>query len=289
MSLPPPPDAPLAAVLTSPPRPTPPPGPEPPALSAGRALVLLVGAVGTAGLILLGAFGLVGLIGREEVIEPVTFPVPVPVRHVVIDVDFGRVEVHGGDGGGVSGTRTIVTGFRRPELSERVEGDTLRISSNCPRLVDPWCGLSYDLDVPREASIEVTGGAGAISVEGIDGAVRLRATVGGISVDDVGGTVDLEASAGHVEGRDLRATRVRAATATGGVRLEFAVAPTAVTARADEGRVRVSVPRDGTVYRVEASAANGEPDVLVDTSPVADRVIVASTGSGTVAVDHSDP
>ena len=66
--------------------------------------------------------------------------------------------------------------------------------------------------------------------------------------------------------------------------LQFAAAPDSVAATADNGRVAVVVPADGTAYRVAAPTRDGSTDVGIPTDPSATRTITASTRDGSVTI-----
>ena len=66
--------------------------------------------------------------------------------------------------------------------------------------------------------------------------------------------------------------------------LEFAAAPTTVVATADNGRVKVVVPTDGTAYRVDdghRQRLRGRP---VPTDDASTRTITARTDNGSITV-----
>jgi hypothetical protein len=281
----------------APPAPRPAPGPLPPSfpplpatppevVRAGRAVVLLVGGVVTAALILFSALHIAGALGHQDVVEPVSFPAG--IGRVVVSVDTGWAEIHGTDGPEVRGERHLSLGFERPAVTERIEGETLRISATCGPVLSHWCGASYDLEVPRSVSVDVESSSGHVTVEGIDGDVRARAHAGHVIADDIGGTLDARTSAGGIEGSGLRGADVTAQTQAGSVVLGFVAAPGSVTARSSAGRVQIDLPRDDRAYRVDASSSVGEPDVAVDTSPTSDRVITASSSAGSVEVGYAD-
>jgi hypothetical protein len=229
----------------------------------------------------------VGALAHHEREASLSFPGD--IRRVVVAVDAGSIEIHGHDGHGVAGTRHESLGLRRPVLSERVEGDTLRITGECGNLVVHWCASSYELDVPRDAALDLRSSTGHVMVDGVDGDVRARSQAGAVTVDGARGPLDLESTAGTVSGTGLGSTRVTATTSAGSVDLSFLVAPEAVTARSAAGKVVVEVPRDEAVYRVEAESSTNDPEIGVRTDSTSDRVIVASTSAGSVEVNYTGP
>jgi hypothetical protein len=253
-----------------------------------RTFVLVVGGLITASIIFFTTLHLVSAMGHEDVGDPLAFPAG--VRRVVVSVDTGRVTVRGHDGTDVTGTRFRSIGLRRPEVSERVDGDTLRIEAQCDAsFLAPWCGTSYELDVPRDVSLDLDSASGQVIVEGVTGDVRARSSAGRVRVDDVAGKLDLRSSAGRIEGSRLRSPSVNAQTSAGAVDLGFVAAPRAVTARSAAGHVRVEVPRTGDLYRVDAQSSVEEADIGVETSSTSDRVLMLSSSTGSVEVAYVSP
>jgi hypothetical protein len=256
-------------------------------MPAVRALVLLVGGLVTVALILFAALQIVGGFSRQETDEPVAFPAG--VRHIVIDVEVGSVELRGGASDNVGGVRQVLRGFGRPTVDEHIDGDTLRITSRCSAYLGNWCATAYVLDVPRSVSVEALSSAGHVLVAGIDGDVQARTHAGAVTIDDTGGRLDLSASSGRIEGTRLRGGVATAEASAGRVTLAFAVPPTDVTARSSAGSVEVVVPDDGTSYRVDADSSVRNADVLVATDPGSDRVISARTSAGAVDIAYATP
>jgi hypothetical protein len=284
--LPPPP--PLLAPPPPPPpagRPVPPPPTSlapPPGAAAGRALVLLVGAVVTFFVIVSTATSLAAALGREERIEPVSFPAG--IQRVVVTVDSGPLEIRGSDRSTVSGERRLTVGVERPTVSETVTGDTLRIDTSCDWWGWGWCGAGYVLDVPRSVSVEAVSRAGGVIVSGIDGEVTARSSGGRVSADDLSGKATLTSQAGGVTATGMRSRQVVADSSAGRVSVSFAQAPDAVDAHSSAGGVRIEVPRDDTVYRVDAHSSAGETDIAVNNGPTAGHSIGARSSAGSVEV-----
>jgi hypothetical protein len=263
----------------APPRSTTAPGPGGPA--AGRVLVLLIGAVLTVAFLATGAFAVAGHLGHEERTDAVA--APAGLRRIVIDVPSGSITVRGTAAGDVRGTRHVSRDLVAPNLSEQVEGDTLRYRATCPLFIVHSCGVSYDLEVPRDVSLVLNTHAGTVRVAGIDGDVDANSTAGPVEADDMGGTLELTSGAGHVRGTGLRSDRVTSGSGAGGVDLVFDRAPTSVSARSGAGAVAVTVPDDGRAYRVDAHGAGAETvDVPQDRTSA--NTIAVSSSAGPVTV-----
>jgi DUF4097 and DUF4098 domain-containing protein YvlB len=82
----------------------------------------------------------------------------------------------------------------------------------------------------------------------------------------------------------LRADEVDATTSDGSMRLDFAVAPSSVTADTGDGSIEVVVPSDGTAYDVTGSTGDGSRNVSVPTDSSSARHMKLSTGDGSLTV-----
>jgi hypothetical protein len=263
----------------APPRSTTAPGPGGPA--AGRVLVLMIGAALTLLFLSTGAFAVAAQLGHEERTDAVAGPAG--VRRLVINVPAGSITIRGTATGDVRGTRHVSRDLVAPEVSEQLDGDTLRYRVTCPMAFVHECAVGYDLEVPRDMALVLTTHAGTVRVEGIDGDVDANATAGSVEADDIGGTLELTSGAGHVQGTGLRSAQVTAGSGAGGVDLVFDRAPTSVSARSGAGSVDVTVPDDGQTYRVDAHGA-GDETVQVPVDRQSPRTIAVSSSAGAVSV-----
>ncbi|WP_214370357.1 DUF4097 family beta strand repeat-containing protein [Pseudonocardia sp. H11422] len=194
---------------------------------------------------------------------------PGPITRLEIDSDSGRVTVRPGPDGAAEVQHTSTWTGARPELTQAVEGDTLRIAARCPdRSGRERCEIDLTVTVPATTAVRTQVGAGAITVS------------------DLSGDQDLRTSAGAVEATGLRAASVTAQGSAGSVELEFAAPPRSVDARSSAGSVSVYVPRSGPVYRVQASTSAGDVDVQVPDDPGADPRITARSSAGDVTVGY---
>lgn len=191
------------------------------------------------------------------------------------DGAVGRVEVVSDAGDvtlrpGPAGTATVDHETRwtgpRPELTQELVGDVLRINAHCPEPGER-CETRLTLTVPAAAASSVDLGAGDVLVEDVTGAHELR-TAGG-----------------DVTGSGLAGPRVSAASSAGDVALSFAAPPAAVVAESTAGDVDVVVPI-GPVYRVDAGTTVGSVEVGVADDPGADATISAHSTAGDVRVTH---
>jgi hypothetical protein len=252
-----------------------------------RVVFVVVGGPLTAFLIIVGALALTGTLARQSESTQIAFAET--VDHVKIELTHGSVTLRAGELNHVSGERVLTRGLQNPSVSERVEGRTLIIESRCFPLGNTWCDVSYVLDIPRAADVEVSTVVGSIRTSNIDGSADLRSATGSITVEDVSGALRLGSGAGSINGTGVRSTQVRASTGAGSVELAFVAPPQRVEAEAGAGSVDIELPRDGTAYRIDdTSNPDGDARLAVTTDPTSEHVLVLESGAGSVSVHYPE-
>ncbi|MGA6871386.1 DUF4097 family beta strand repeat-containing protein [Streptomyces pratensis] len=220
----------------------------------------------------------------------------------------------GGDPGGrldagppelARGTRLVVTtedGVRlRPSDDGRAVTDP-RSVSRWSRREDTWtldlscrdhderCPRMPVIDVPAGVPVSVTARNAGIEVTGLTAEMDLTTVDGDITVDRSGGddaTVRLVTRNGSVRASGLRSGELRAETVNGDVSLGSATSPTRLTARTENGSVRVTLPSGTPSYNVTATTRNGRTSVTVptDTENARHRMTLGSV-NGDVTAAH---
>jgi DUF4097 and DUF4098 domain-containing protein YvlB len=141
----------------------------------------------------------------------------------------------------------------------------LRLTGRCRFIVLPDnCGVSYSVTVPPGTVIMVTTGTGDAVIDGTSE------------------TITVNTGTGDVDVRDVQAARVSADTGTGTIQLEFTAAPTDVVAHSGTGDVDITVPDDGSDYRVVTDSGVGDVTDGLQHNDSSTRSIRAETGTGDV-------
>lgn len=187
-----------------------------------------------------------------------------PVSTVIVISHAGNVAVTG-DGGSATSVRQDATYSKTaPATTRTVSGGTLTITYSCP--VQLVCSVSYVVQVPRGAGVQVTAPAGAIRLSGLAGNVTAKADVG------------------LIDATGLTSASVALTTEAGGITAAFATPPATVQAVARVGAISLRVP-GGVSYRVFAAAHVGKATVSVPQSSSSAHVITATTDVGTIVVE----
>ncbi|MCO6010880.1 DUF4097 domain-containing protein [Actinoallomurus purpureus] len=219
------------------------------------------------------------------------------VKVVDLSSDAGRVTITTG-GSSVRIHRTVRYQDGTPHPGQRLDAGTLTFTKDCSR-----CSIDYDLTVPASVTVRARADSGDLTVSGVAaadaqsdsgsvtvrsvrGAVRAHSDSGSVVVEDVGGALDLAADSGSIRAVRLGSATVRASAESGGVRLEFATAPTDVHATTDSGSLHVRVP--GGPYNVDADTDSGGKNISgVPHDTSAPRRLYLRTDSGDLTAEHS--
>ena len=184
-----------------------------------------------------------------------------PVSGLVVNDPVGAVLVSGGGSGGVSVTATVSYRSAQPAITQRVSGGTLSLAySSCTD-----CGVSFQVTVPRGASITINEGTGHVGLTGLAGGV------------------DVAVHAGSVTATGLTGAEARFSDDVGGINVSFSAPPRQLTAQAQTGAIIVDVPSSAD-YRVSANTGMGALTVTVPQSSSATHVVTATTNIGAVTV-----
>ena len=172
-----------------------------------RILWLIFGAVLFVGRLTWGAYEVVSTLSHEERTEIATYPA---AGLTTVDVDNdggGSVRVVATDGDEVGRRAEISEGLRATGERQEVVGDVLELRASCPNFGSDWCGVSYELQVPRDLALVVRGDTGSVDVTGMTGVVDVNADNGSVELTGLSGTIRASTDNGRVEGFDLRPRR----------------------------------------------------------------------------------
>lgn len=245
-----------------------------------------------------------------------------PGGRLVLDSDTGSVEVVGSSRAGARVTITSRGGDIESRFDVDFSGEPGQVEITVRRKgarLFSWLGrgnnLKFEIEVPRETDLSIGTAGGSISVEKIDGNVRLDTSGGSISVEEVSGAVRADTSGGSISvaevegdvtadtsggsinveqvrgearldtsGGSIRAGRVsgdlHADTSGGSIRIEEAGGY--VHAETSGGRVTVSFAA-GNARGGDLSTSGGGIAVALD--PGIDLDLDAETSGGSVTLD----
>lgn len=122
-------------------------------------------------------------------------------------------------------------------------------------------GGTVDLEVPRDARLEISARSGDVSVRDVTGSVAVRTVSGDVSIRGGGGDLRMEAASGN-----LRAV---------------AAAPIAATVRTISGDVEIDAPR---TERTSITTGSGDVEIASTFAPGGDHVVTTTSGDVELAV-----
>jgi hypothetical protein len=218
----------------------------------------------------------------------------------------GDIKVHTGPAGSVSISAKIFvgdqwfSGGRQAEVTELEKNPPIRQTGNSIRIdyVNVRnISIDYDITVPADTRLRAHSGSGDQTIEGLQSNLELESGSGDMRLNDLSGDLHVHTGSGNVEARDVSGP-FNADAGSGDIRLS-AKGNGDVRVHTGSGNIEL---RDvhGTV-RAEAGSGDitiegtqtGVWDVRTGSGNVRLRLpseaafdLGASTGSGTVTVDH---
>ena len=207
-----------------------------------------------------------------------------PGGTLYLDTSGGDVEVRGVSGTGAHVVITTNLGDLEDSFDLRFDEQphAVRITAHRRSGASFWRShftLKFDIQVPRQTSLELKTGGGDVSTTELEGTLRLKTSGGDVGVDDVRGNLDAETSGGDMSVRQLSGD-LMLHTSGGDIRAED------ISGRVDihssGGDIDVSLTR-GNAHGGDVETSGGEVHVAVD--PAVNLDVEASAGGGDI---HSD-
>jgi DUF4097 and DUF4098 domain-containing protein YvlB len=281
-----PPTGPAAALPPPPPgpRPTVPPGEPKRTPLAARFVWKVFAALLVVGALVWGPYQVVTLLAHQQRTERQSYGAA-ELTTLAVDGATGSITIRATDTDTVEVEARISDSLRKTGESRRVDGDTLRLHSSCPRYGSVWCHVNWTVTLPARMAVVIDNGNGHVSVTGTTASVDISNDNGTVDLADVSGPVTVSTDNGRVAAERLSAETVAASSDNGRVSLQFIAAPTRVVVNTDNGRAEVVVPRDGTSYHVDTRTDNGSvDDATVTNDPTSTRSITVRTDNGGISV-----
>jgi hypothetical protein len=220
---------------------------------------LLVAAV----VVIVGGGSLWGVFGGRTDTQQSTVDAPQRLR---VDAGSGDVTVTRSDDSRVSIERRLTWSTSRPEITERRDGDTLVLESECGGLGILFinrCEVAYTLRVPASVELDIETGSGDVTVRDVEGRLGVRTGAGNIEASGLRGDAALR-------------------TGSGSLTASWNSVPRSVDARTGSGDLTVTVPPG----QYDVRGGDRDSDISVTSTSGAPNVIEVDAGSGDIRVRH---
>jgi DUF4097 and DUF4098 domain-containing protein YvlB len=189
--------------------------------------------------------------GRFTAQETRTFTVSGAPRVSITTFD-GRVTVHGWDKSEVTYTATKHASqeesLKQISIDAQQQGQSITV--NAKNDEEESGSVDLDVYVPRQSTLHVSSGDGALNLEGVSGQITLRSGDGSIHVANSGGQLDVNTGDGHIQVTKFDG-QVDARTGDGEIALDGNF--NALSARTGDGQITLSVPA-GSSFTIETNA-----------------------------------
>ncbi|HEX6650537.1 MAG TPA: DUF4097 family beta strand repeat-containing protein [Pyrinomonadaceae bacterium] len=172
---------------------------------------------------------------------------------VTINTFDGAVTVHGWDKSEVTYTATKTANdegsLKSISIEAQQQGDGISINTTNE---EENGSVSFDVYVPKQSTLHVSSGDGALHLEGVTGQITLRSGDGPIEVSNSGGQLQVNTGDGVVRVIKFDG-QVEAHTGDGAIDLDGNF--NALTARTGDGTISLTVPA-GSSFTIETNAPN---------------------------------
>jgi DUF4097 and DUF4098 domain-containing protein YvlB len=172
---------------------------------------------------------------------------------VTINTFDGRVTIHGWDKPEVSYTATKSANdeesLKLITIDAQQQGQTISVNAKCDDEVNNG-SVNLEVYVPRQTSLHVSSGDGALNLEGVSGQITLRSGDGPIEVANGGGQLQVNTGDGLIKVIRFEG-QVDARTGDGAIALDGNF--NAVSARTGDGEISLTVPA-GSSFTIETNA-----------------------------------
>jgi len=192
----------------------------------------------------------VGVGSRFTSQETKSFTVGASPR-VTVNTFDGRVTVHGWDKSEVSYTATKRANeeetLKQISIQSQQQGQTVSINA----VEEEQDGsVDFEVYVPRQSSLHVSSGDGALNLEGVSGEITLRSGDGPIQVSNGGGQLQVNTGDGRIQIIKFEG-QVDARTGDGEIALDGNF--NSLSARTGDGTISLTVPA-GSSFTIETNA-----------------------------------
>jgi len=212
--------------------------------------------------------------------ETRSFPVSASPR-VTINTFDGKVTVRGWDKSEVSYTATKHANdeesLKQITIQAQQQGQTISIAAIDD---DEESGsVDFDVYVPRQSSLHVSSGDGALNLEGVSGQITLRSGDGPIQVANGGGQLEVNTGDGRIQIIKFEG-QVDARTGDGEIALDGNF--NSLSARTGDGPISLTVPA-GSSFTIETNTPeeiNNEGFVVAEDVTISPRVKRWRIGNG---------
>jgi DUF4097 and DUF4098 domain-containing protein YvlB len=171
---------------------------------------------------------------------------------VTINTFDGQVTIHGWDKPEVTYNATKgshdESSLKEIAIEAQQQGGAISINATNPNQVNG--SVSFDVYVPRESSLHVSSGDGALNLDGVSGQITLRSGDGPIEVANGGGQLQVNTGDGLIRVIKFDG-QVDARTGDGAIALDGNF--NSLSARTGDGSISLTVPA-GSSFTIETNA-----------------------------------
>jgi hypothetical protein len=236
--------------------------------------------------LLVGGCQVASVLAREDRVEVVEVAADL-LAAVDVRNDVGPTRIVGVPGADtVTVTAEVRDGLRPTGHRVEHDGDRLVVRGSCPVIGSAWCRVGYTISVPPDMAVTART-TGSLAVSDVDAAVDVDVRQGSLELERLGGDVVARAGQGRIAGTDLATARFDASAGQGSIEIRFGTSPHAVSLRAGQGAIDITLPdEEGVDYALDASAGQGSVTTPIRSDPRSDRTMTLRAGQGSITARY---
>ncbi|MBK5221654.1 MAG: hypothetical protein JJE52_02015 [Acidimicrobiia bacterium] len=214
---------------SDPPPTDPPPGASP-ARRRGRSVRsawLVGGSILTVAILLLAGVQIVSRLAHQVTTIHRTFATSEldGVRILEVRNRMGSTAIVGTSGESIDLTARVSRGLLPTQHEQRIVGDRLVLTADCPIALNDFCQVDYDIEVPEGIEVVVRGERGRTTVTDVEGPVDIDSKHAAVTLTRVGDPLQIDLEHGSLRAAQLTSETAAVRSQHGSIALEFAAAP----------------------------------------------------------------
>lgn len=175
----------------------------------------------------------------------------------------------------------------KTRVSWKMEGgNTLRLKTRCSGFVVD-CNVRHKVEIPEDVAVTARSRDGRVTAKEFRTPLAVTTNDGNVNVTRTSGPLTLSTADGNVRAEGLRSPTVSAKSRDGYLALDFARPPRSVRTHVLDGRTTLTTPKPAQGgYDVRAKAREGRVKASIPRDPSASRTIDTSTRDGNITLRY---
>lgn len=186
---------------------------------------------------------------------------------IVVDAGEADVRIVQGRPDVVRVEARITSGLQGTDFEIGRRGDEIKIVSGCLSWLNPGCGVTTTLEIPKGFPVVVKTSSGDVEADTIDEAV-----------------LTVRTGSGDITGTGLDVDELSADSVSGNISADFRTQPFALKASTTSGDISATIPEGKRTYAVTAKSTSGSVSSKMTSDEDGEGFVRAVTKSGAITL-----